>query len=168
MIRVGKIVATHGVQGAVIMTHVAGDSRWLKKGDALMVEMQKGSYIPYFVDSCRAANDKEYVVNIEELDKVENAKRLVGKHVFVEEDLLADYAKESPLLWIGFTITDVHTGLLGTMDDVIQTPAQWLGKVMYNDKEVLIPLLNQFIKEVQVKKRRLIMELPAGLLEVYM
>ncbi len=168
MIRVGKIVATHGVQGAVIMTHVAGDSRWLKKGHALMVEMQKGSYIPYFVDACKAANDGEYIVNIEDLDKVESAKRLVGKAVYVEEDLLADYAKESPLLWIGFTITDVHTGLLGTMDDVMQTPSQWLGKVMYNDKEVLIPLLHQFIKEVQVKKKRIIMELPAGLLDVYM
>ena len=168
MIRVGKIVATHGVQGAVIMTHVAGDSRWLKKGHALMVEMQKGSYIPYFVDACRAAKDDEYIVNMEDLDKVENAKRLVGKAVYVEEDLLAAYAKESPLLWIGFTITDVHVGLLGTMEDVMQTPSQWLGKVMYNEKEVLIPLLNQFIKDIQVKQKLIIMELPAGLLDVYM
>lgn len=168
MIRVGKIVATHGVQGAVIMTHVAGDSRWMKKGDALMVEMHKGSYIPYFVEGCKAVSDKEYHVTIEEVDKVEIAKKLVGKHVYVDEELLAGYAKESPLLWIGFTITDVNTGLLGEMVDVMQTPSQWLGKIIYNDREVLIPLLNQFIKEIQVKKKRLIMELPAGLLEVYM
>lgn len=168
MIRVGKIVATHGVQGAVIMTHVAGDSRWMKKGDALMVEMQKGSYIPYFVDGCKAVSDTEYHVTLEEVDKVEAAKKLVGKQVYVDEELLAGYAKESPLLWIGFSITDVNTGLLGEMVDVMQTPSQWLGKIIYNDREVLIPLLNQFIKEIQVKKKRLIMELPAGLLEVYM
>lgn len=168
MIRVGKIVATHGVQGAIIMTHVAGDSRWMKKGDALMVEMQKGSYIPYFVEACKAVTDTEYHVTIEEVDKVEAAKKLVGKQVYVDEELLAGYAKESPLLWIGFSITDVNIGLLGEMTDVMQTPNQWLGKIIYNDREVLIPLLNQFIKEIQVKKKRLIMELPAGLLEVYM
>lgn len=168
MIRVGKIVATHGVQGALVMTHVAGDSRWLKKGHALMVEMQKGSLIPYFVDACRAVSDTEYNLNIEDIDKVENAKKLVGKQVFVEEELLAGYAKESPLLWIGFSVTDVNTGLLGEMVDVMQTPNQWLGKIIYNGKEVLIPLLHQFIKDIQVKKKRLIMELPEGLLEVYM
>ena len=162
------MVATHGIQGAVVMTHVAGDSRWLKKGSALMVEMQKGSYIPYFVTDFRVVNDKEYVVNIEDLDKVENAKRLVGKSVFVNEDLLAMYAKESPLLWVGFNVTDVNYGLLGIMEDVMQTPNQWLGKIMYNEKEVLIPLLNQFIKDINVKAKRIIMELPQGLLEVYM
>ncbi len=168
MIRVGKIVATHGLQGAVIMTHVAGDSRWLKKEHVLMIEMQKGSYIPYFVSDFRAVNDKEYNVNFEDLDKVESAKKLVGKSVYVDEALLAGYAKESPLLWIGFSITDVHVGLLGVMEDVMQTPNQWLGKVIYNEKEVLIPLLHQFIKEIQIKQKRIIMELPAGLMDVYM
>ncbi len=168
MIRVGKIVATHGLQGAVIMTHVAGDSRWLKKEHVLMIEMQKGSYIPYFVSDFRSVNDKEYNVNFEDLDKVESAKKLVGKSVYVDEALLAGYAKESPLLWIGFSITDVHVGLLGVMEDVMQTPNQWLGKVIYNEKEVLIPLLHQFIKEIQIKQKRIIMELPAGLMDVYM
>ena len=168
MIRVGKIVATHGIQGALVMTHVAGDSRWLKKGHAIMVEMLKGSYIPYFVTETRVVNDKEYVINVEEVDKVENARRLVGKSVYVNEDLLAMYAKESPLLWVGFKVTDVNYGLLGVMEDVMQTPSQWLGKIMYNEKEVLIPLLHQFIKDINVKAKRIIMELPQGLLEVYL
>jgi len=31
----------------------------------------------------------------------------------------------------------------------------------------LIPLIDQFIKQVDLRKKRLIMELPQGLLEVY-
>ena len=77
------------------------------------------------------------------------------------------YAQESPLLWVGFKITDVNSGLLGVMEDVMQTPNQWLGKIIYKDKEVLIPLLNQFIRDINIKAKRIIMELPAGLLEVY-
>ena len=43
MIRIGKIVASHGLNGAVIMTHLGQDGKWLKKGDTLMLEMQKAS-----------------------------------------------------------------------------------------------------------------------------
>ncbi len=168
MIRTGKIVAAHGLHGAVIMTHIAADSKWMKKGLALMVEMQKGSYIPYFVAECKTTSPKEFILNLEELDKVDNAKKLVGKSVYVDETVLAAYAKISPLLWIGFTVTDVHKGLLGPMDDVMQTPNQWLGKITIDGKEVLIPLIDNFIKDVNIKSKRLIMELPAGLIDVYL
>lgn len=168
MIRVGKIVATHGLQGAVIMTHKAGDSKWLKKGQALMVELQKGSYIPYFVADFKVTNNSEFVVVIEDLDKVEAAKRLVAKSVYVNEDILLAYAKQSPLLWIGFAITDVHLGVLGTVDDVMETPNQWLGKLIYKGKEALIPLIEPILKEVNIRSKRLIVELPEGLLEVYL
>ena len=168
MIRVGKIVATHGLQGTVILTHVAGNSKWMKKGQALMVEMQKGSYIPYFIADFKVVNDAEYQVNLEELAKVENAKKLVSKHVYVDEELLAAYAKSSPLLWIGFTLTDINTGILGPLEDVMQTTNQWLGKVIYKDKEVLIPLIDQVIKNVNIRSKIIILDLPQGLLDVYM
>ncbi len=168
MIRIGKIVATHGVNGAVIMTHIAADSKWLKKGHALMVEMQRGSYIPYFVADFKVGNESEFVINIEDIDKVEAAKKLVSKAVFVNEDVLAAYAKQSPLLWIGFTVTDVHKGLLGPMEDVMQSPSQWLGKVMVGDKEVLIPLVEPILREVNLRSKRVIIEMPPGLIDVYL
>ncbi|MBC7553520.1 MAG: 16S rRNA processing protein RimM [Taibaiella sp.] len=168
MIRVGKIVATHGLGGAVIMTHIAADSKWLKKGQALMVEMQKGSFIPYFVAEFKINNGKEFVINLEDLGTIEQSKRLVAKSVYVDEEILAAYAKQSPLLWIGFTLTDVNHGLLGTIEDVMQTTNQWLGKLMYEGKEVLIPLIEPILKEVNIRSKRLIVELPHGLLEVYL
>ncbi len=168
MIRVGKIVASHGLTGAVIMTHIAADSKWMKKGHALMVEMQKGSYIPHFVTDFKINNESEYVVNIEDIDKVESAKRLVGKSVFVNEDVMAAYAKQSPLLWIGFTVTDVHKGLLGPMEDVMQSPNQWLGKVMLDGKEILIPLVEPILREVNLRAKRIIIEMPEGLIDVYL
>jgi 16S rRNA processing protein RimM len=167
MIRVGKIVATHGLQGAIVMTHIVGDARWLKKGQPLMIEMLKDSLIPYFVIEIKSAGSSEIVVLLEDIQQMEMAKKLVGKAVYIAEDVLIGYDKKSPLLWLGFSITDVNTGIIGVIDDVMQTSNQWLGRVMYNDTEVLIPLIDQFIKQVDLRKKRLIMELPQGLLEVY-
>lgn len=168
MIRIGKIVATHGIGGDLVLTHVVGNSKWLKKEHTLMVEMQKGSYIPYFINQCKPNNDKEYVIHIEEIDKVEAAKKLVTKQVYVDENILAGYAKQSPLLWIGFKVTDKHQGEIGYIADVMQTGSQWLGKIMYRDTEVLIPLIEQTIEALDLKTKTIKVDLPEGLLEVYL
>jgi 16S rRNA processing protein RimM len=168
MIRVGKIVATHGLNGAVVLTHIMGDSQWLKKGTALMVEMQKGSYIPYFVAQCKASNNEEYIVNIEEIEKIESAKKLIAKQVYVDSTILSAYIRQSPLLWIGFGLIDKNEGNIGTVEDVLQTGKQWIAKTTYKDKEVLIPLIEQTIGSIDTGKKILNIEIPDGLLDVYL
>ncbi len=167
MIRIGKIVATHGLNGAMVMTHVVGNRTWLKKGDVLMVEMQKGSLIPFFVTQCKGATDEEYLVNLEEVSTQQAAKKLVTKHVYVEENILAGLAQTSPLLWIGFNIDDAHYGSIGALADVMQTGTQWIGKLEYKGAEVLIPLVDATLKNIDLKKKTLHTTLPEGLLEIY-
>ncbi len=167
MIRIGKIVATHGLNGSLIMTHVAGSSTWLKKGHVLMVEMQKGSFIPYFVAQCKAANAGEYHLNVEDVATQQEAKKLVTKQVYVDEAILASLARQSPLLWIGFTISDKHYGNAGKIEDVMQAGAQWIAKLNYNGHEALIPLVDATIEGIDIKARILKTTLPEGLLELY-
>ena len=167
MIRIGKIVATHGINGDLILTHVLGNSKWLKKEHILQVEMQKGSYIPYFISQCKENNNKEYIIHIEDIDKIELAKKLVTKHVYVDESILSGFARQSPLLWIGFRVIDGKNGDLGTIEDVMQTGSQWLAKVIYQNTEVLIPLIDQTIESLDIKTKTINMNLPDGLLEVY-
>jgi 16S rRNA processing protein RimM len=168
MIRIGKIVATHGLGGSLILTHVVGSSTWLKKGHAIHVEMQKGSFIPYFISLIKTNNNEEYILNVEDIDKIESAKKLVTKHVYVDESLLSDFAKQSPLLWIGFLLIDKNDGEIGKIEDVIQTGSQWLAKLTYKDTEVLVPLIDQTIDGLDIKTKVIQMTLPDGLLDVYL
>lgn len=168
MIRIGKIVATHGLKGGLILTHIVGDSKWLKKGTALFVEMNKGSHIPYFVADFKATGNDEYIITLEDIDKIESAKRLVGKHAYANEDILKGYTNESPLLWIGFELIDKKAGSLGPIEDVLQTGSQWLAKLTIQKKEVLIPLIEQTIEAIDIKKKTLKVNLPEGLLEIYL
>jgi 16S rRNA processing protein RimM len=168
MIRIGKIVATHGINGSLILTHVVGNSKWLKKEHTLLVEMQKGSFIPYFISQFKVNNDKEYIINIEDIDKVEAAKKLVTKHVYVEESILSAFARQSPLLWIGFKVIDKEKGEIGNIEDVMKTGNQWLAKLTYQNTEILIPLIDQTIEAVDIKTKTIKVVLPDGLLEVYL
>lgn len=167
MIRIGKIVATHGVNGALILKHVVGNSIWMHKDNILFIELRKDSYVPYFVKEARATGDEEYIVNVEDTDTVEAAKKLVGKQVYVKEDILQGKADSSPLLWIGFSMVDKKLGALGVIEDVMQTGAQWLAKIQVNNKEVLVPLVDELVLDVNIKNRFVRVELPDGLIELY-
>ncbi len=168
MIRIGKIVATHGLNGAVILKHVTGDAGWLSKGDILFVELRKGSEIPYFVVSAKAANAEEYIVTVEDVETVEMAKKLTGKQVYVKEDVLKHVKTDSPLLWIGFNLVDKEKGGLGVIEDVLQTGHQWLAKLTIEGKEVLIPLVDEMLLDVSVRNKFVRVDLPEGLIEVYL
>jgi 16S rRNA processing protein RimM len=168
MVRVGKIVATHGIQGAVILKHIVERSGWLKKDIPLFIELLKGSYIPYFTIQAKDSNDEEIIIHLEDVASAEAAKKLVGKHVYVNADVLGDKAEDSPLLWIGFNIVDKQKGSLGTIEDVYQAGAQWLAKITINDSEVLIPLVKEFLIQVNTRNKFIRTDLPEGLIDIYL
>ncbi len=167
MLRIGKLVATHGVQGDLILAHITGKAGWLKVGDVLFVALRKGSNIPHFVSKIRRENEEEIILHLEDTDTPESARMLVGKDAFVAEQVLATVSQDSPLLWIGFEAIDEKEGSLGPVDDVYQTAQQWLATVHIQGKEVLLPLVDQTLKKIDIPNRKLYLSLPHGLLEVY-
>lgn len=168
MIRVGKVVAAHGLQGAVVLKHIVDNSKWLEKQMPLFLELQKKSYIPYFVEDFTVNNEEEYIVQLDDVDGVDAAKRLIGKHVYAEEDQLSKSKSDSPLLWIGFNLVDKTKGGLGVLEDVMQAGQNWIGQITVNSKEVLIPLAPEMILDVNMKNKFIRMDLPEGLIEVYL
>lgn len=166
MIRIGKIVASHGLQGDIILTHILNKKNWLKKDDVLFLELNKGSFIPFFVISVKGNQEDECIVKLEDITTVEQAKKLIGKQVYLEDALLEEQKIDSPLLWIGFTVIDRDKGEIGKVADVMQTAHQWLASVKYNDREVLIPLIDEMILDVNVRNKFIRMTLPEGLLDI--
>ena len=167
MIRIGKIVATHGLKGQVVFTHLLTGQDWLRKVMPLFVELRKGSRIPFFMRSLKPSGDDAYLLHLEETETVEQARALVGRPVFVDETKIKlPSATDSPLLWIGFRMKDESGADLGELEDVYQTPAQWLGELRHEGREVLIPLVPEVVKSVNLAQRTIVVDLPEGLLEV--
>ncbi len=166
MIRVGKIVAAHGLKGSLILTHVVGEADWLKQDDVLFLELNNGSFIPFFVTGVRIAAQDEYIIGFEDVDTVEDARRLIGKQVYVREDIITAVRADSPLLWIGFNVVDREKGSIGLIEDVLQTGHQWLARLTYQGREVLIPLIDPMIVDVNIRNKFIRMDLPDGLLDL--
>ncbi|MDE3255505.1 MAG: hypothetical protein KGN97_05955 [Bacteroidota bacterium] len=167
MLRVGKLVATNGLQGKIIFEHTVAQADWLKKDMPIMVELIKGSLVPFFVHQVQRISATTYHIQIEDINALEDAKKMVGKAVYVEDNVIQKEASDSPLAWIGFSIVDTNKGGIGTIEDVIKMGPQWLAKLTINEQEVLIPLVDDWIKDLNIKNKFIRMALPEGLIEIY-
>lgn len=168
MLRVGKIVAVHGLQGAVVLKQIIDDRSWLKKGDVLFIELKRDSFIPYFVETAKAANDEDYIISLDDVTNAEDARVLVNKTVYAKEEVLETAQVDSPLMYIGFNLVDKEKGGLGVIEDVLLVGPQWLARLSIEGKEVLIPLVPDMILDVNKRNKFIRMALPDGLLEVYL
>lgn len=164
---IGKITATHGLTGEVVVKHALGKKTDFKGLQTIFIEEKKGSFLPYFIESASVKNDAEAFVKLEGFNTKENAKRLVQKEVWL---LKADFdkfaAKSSPISLLGFMM--INEGLqIGEVIEVIEQPMQVLCKIMYKGNEALIPLHQESLKKIDQKKKQVFVDLPEGLLELY-
>ena len=56
-IHIGKIVAAHGLAGHIILEHALGTPIHFKGIDAIFIEKNAASFIPYFIQSASAKTD---------------------------------------------------------------------------------------------------------------
>lgn len=168
MLKVGKITAVNGLKGAVVLRQVINSTGWLKTGDTLFIELKRESLIPYFVESANASGADEYLVIFEDVESSEEARTILNKTVYVKEDVLEDAKVESPLMYIGYNLVDKEKGGLGHIEDVMLMGKQWIAQLTIQDKEVLIPLAEDLILDVNKKNKFIRMDLPVGLVDVYL
>ena len=75
-IHIGRMVAPFGLKGELILKHALGKKTMLKGIEAVFIEMNKGSYLPYFVESSKAKDHEETYVKLEGIDTRESANRI--------------------------------------------------------------------------------------------
>lgn len=166
--KIGKLVAVHGLNGELVLNHELGKKTSLKGLQALFIEEKKSSFIPWFIESTKIKSEEEILLKLEGVDTREAAMKLTQKEIWLPEtDVKKFAAKSSPVNLLGYTIINQKESL-GEILEVIEQPHQLLCRLEIQSKEVLIPLHEEFLRKVDHKKKQVIVELPDGLLEIYL
>ncbi len=164
---IGKIVATFGLTGEVVLQHALGKKTDLKGLETIFIEERKESFLPYFVESGKMKNESETYLKLEGFNTKESARRLIQREVWL---LKADFEKfaanASPISLLGFMMID-NGAKLGEVVEVIEQPMQVLCKIIYKGNEALIPIHGETLVKIDKKKREVHVLLPEGLLELY-
>ncbi len=165
---IGQIVATFGLNGEVVLKHNLGKKTSLKGLEVLFIEEVKDKFIPYFITNAKIKNEAEVYISVDGITNKEAAKKITAKKVWLREDDFHKQAgKTAPISLIGYLMIDGKNEL-GNVLEVIEQPLQILCRLDIEGKEVLIPLHEETIRSIDHKKKRVVVELPEGLLEVYL
>lgn len=166
--KIGKLVSVFSLKGELTLQHSLGKKTSLKGLQALFIEEQKGSFIPYFIEATRIKSDTEIYIKVEGIDIREKAAKLVQKEAWLREDDFKKFSsKSAPISFLGFEVIDDQKPL-GKILEVIEQPHQVLCRLEIDGKEVLIPLHENTIEKVDLKKRQITVQLPEGLLDIYL
>lgn len=165
-IQIGKIVATTGLTGKLIVKHGLGKRSDLKI-KAIFIETAQSEFLPYFIQSVKSKSADETVIQIEGIERPESAKPLIQKPVWVSEsDFRSLVSRNAPLAMLHYQLFDGELPI-GKIEEVIEQPHQILVVIKVNGKDVLIPLHDQTLRKIDHEKAAVYAELPDGLLDIY-
>ena len=165
--RIGKIGKPHGINGEMVL-FFTDDVFDRVEADYLVLELD-GILVPFFIDEYRFRSEETALIKFSGIDTQEKARQITGTEVFFPRNLSdSDGDDLSMAEIIGFTITDKSSGMvIGAIDNVDNSTMNTLFSVIRDDgEEVLIPVSEEWIVDIDNKKRNITMALPEGLLSL--
>jgi len=164
---IGKLVATFGINGEIILKHHLGKKTSLKGLETLFIEKDKDELLPYFIQSVKIKNADELFLKIEGINTKESAHTLIQKQVWLPEEDFHKYAgKSAPISLLGFHIIHENNDL-GEILEVIEQPHQLLCRISLDGKEALIPVHQETLQKIDKKTKKVMVNLPEGLLDIF-
>ncbi len=166
--KLGKITRAHGLKGDLKAIFVAEFPIEFSKLESVFVNINN-KLIPFFVEKI-SVQGKKAIFTIEDIKDLKAAETLFDKELFLPLTLLPD-KDDSIFMYsdlIGFTVSDKTLGMLGKITDVYTLPGQDVLAMDYKEKEILIPASEELITKVEKSKKVVHIEIPEGLLEIYL
>ena len=164
----GRVAKTHGIKGEVTIKLDVDDPSAYRDMKFFLLEINK-VLTPFFVEKVVCSGDK-FFVTIQDVKTVEAASALTGKEAYLPLEMLPKLSgKQFYYHEIkGFMLVDAEKGELGPITDVIEYPTQAILQVFKDKKEILIPILDQVIQKVDRKSKKLYIQAPEGLIDMYL
>lgn len=166
--KIGKIGKPHGVKGEVTL-NFDDDVFDRVDCDYLVLEVD-GILVPFFFDEYRFKGDATALFTFSGIDTKDKAQELTGCDVYFPFSLADNASGDMPLTAIGgFTLIDAeHDGaVIGTVTAVDDSTMNILLHVHTpSGNDIMVPAADEFIKDIDTKKRQITVQLPEGLLDL--
>ena len=166
---VGTIVSKFSFKGEVLVKIDTDDSSLLENRESVFVELGR-ELIPFFIQKCTYHKANLLRIKFEEVDTERDAEALLKQSLFLPLSLLPKLSGNKFYYHevIGFEVVDVNYGRVGVITHVNDRSSQPIFEIEHEEQQILIPLHDDFLKEVNREDKRIIVEAPEGLIELYL
>lgn len=166
--QLGYVLKTHGVQGELTFVLDVDDPGVYAGLESVFIEIN-GKLVPFFIDNIQILKEKA-IVRLEDISSVQKAQHLVGNALYLPLDNLPELEEDQFYYHqiVDYQVVDEKMGNLGKVSNVYEMPHQDLVAMQYQEKEVLIPITDEIVTGIDHEKKELYVELPEGLLDIYL
>ncbi|WP_143884162.1 ribosome maturation factor RimM [Chryseobacterium binzhouense] len=164
----GKITRRHGLAGNVILKLDTDQPEIYNKLDSIFIEIN-GLLVPFFI--AKSSWSKNDALNIAFKNSTEAlVDQSLGKNVYLPLSTLPKLTGKQFYYHeiIGFEILDDAGNNCGVIRSVNDQTAQNYFVTNLDGKEVVIPIIKDWILEVNREERFIKMQLPEGLIDVFL
>lgn len=156
ILRVGKIVNTHGLKGEVKVIPLTDDPKRYNELDFVIIDGVERK-----IQGCKYQKDR-VIVKVEGIDSIEEAEKYKNKYMEIPREYAVPLEEDTHYIAdiIGCLVYDTDGKNLGEVYDVIQTKnndVYWIRK----PKELLIPVLLDIVTDIDIENKKITIK-PVG------
>ncbi len=161
---VARRVGNHGELAFVF--DVDTPSRY-QKLESVFIEINS-TLVPFFIKKNQLKGNIS-TVTVDGIDSIDKAEKLVKSTLYLPLSFLPPlkgkkfYFHEMP----GFIVVDKKYGEIGVVTEVLDFPHQAIFSVKHGKDEILIPAKDEFIVSINRENKRLEIDAPEGLIDIY-
>jgi 16S rRNA processing protein RimM len=165
----GKIAKKFSFKGDVLIYLDTDEPELYDNLESVFVECNK-HLVPFFIENCSLHKNDFLRVHFEDVNSEEDADAILGNGIYLPLKMLPKLSGNKFYFHevVGFEIEDQRLGVFGVIQAVNDTTAQPLFEVLNGNVEMLIPMIDHFLVKIDRANKKVIMNLPEGLVEMYL
>ena len=166
--QIGVFTKTHNLNGELIL-FVENDFPEKYEEGSIFIDID-GGLVPFFIseDGLNTRNHTSYRIKLDDVDSSENAERFINCSVYLPKELFTDEESMNLNMLEGFMIVDEKHGELGKIERIDDFSGNIVFTIVVNSSEVMIPLVEEQVIDIDYEKGIIELQLPDGLLDVYL
>jgi 16S rRNA processing protein RimM len=165
----GKIAKKFSFKGEVLIYLDTDEPELYENMESVFVDFNK-NLVPFFIENSNLHKNDFLRTQFEDMYNEEEADRIIGCDVYLPLSMLPKLEGNKFYFHevIGFEIEDQRLGVFGKIVSINDTSAQPLFEVINGNVEILVPMIDQFLVQIDRENKKVIMDLPEGLVEMYL
>jgi 16S rRNA processing protein RimM len=165
-ILLGRITKIHGFGGAVTVKTEKIFSENVPGMESVFLEIE-GKPVPFFIEYTEYTGSDILRMKFEGYDSAEKVREFINCNVFLAHEPASGTITDELQILQGYKVISDKKQNIGIINGVIYNPFQRLLDVRTKSgKDMLIPLHEDLIQEINTKKKILKMILPEGLTDI--
>ncbi|TWP27336.1 16S rRNA processing protein RimM [Apibacter muscae] len=163
---VGTITKTHGLKGHLVAKLDTDEPEVYENLESVFININ-GMPIPFFLVECQLLNKNSLRIKFENTSL--NSQELIGKDIYLPLEFLPQLSGKQFYYHevINFNILDQNNISVGKIIEINdQSPQSLFSIELLNSKNIYIPIINDWIIEVNRKEQYIKMNLPEGILDI--